>query len=88
MIKNERQCRITKAQAQKFEQALAQLTESKVAKHENSLLWQVQTEALESQLHDLQTELEEYQALTNGSIAQPLHSLSELPAALINLSSG
>jgi ribosome-binding protein aMBF1 (putative translation factor) len=87
MIKNERQYRITKTQAQKFEQALAQLTESKVAKQENSLLWQVQTEALESQLHDLRTELEEYQALTNGSIAQPialsLHSLSELPVALI-----
>jgi hypothetical protein len=30
MIKNERQYRITKAQAQKFEQALAQLMQSKV----------------------------------------------------------
>jgi ribosome-binding protein aMBF1 (putative translation factor) len=87
MIKNERQYRITKTQTQKFEQALVQLAESKVAKQENPLLWQVQTEALKSQLHDLQTELEEYQALTTGSIAQPialsLHSLSELPAALI-----
>ncbi len=87
MIKNERQYRITKTQAQKFEQALIHLTQSKAAKQENPLLWEVQTEALESQLHDLQTELEEYQALTNGSIAQPialsLHSLSELPAALI-----
>jgi hypothetical protein len=87
MIKNERQYRITKAQAQKFEQALAQLMQSKVAKQENPLLWQVQGDALSSQINDLQEELKEYEALTNRSPNQPvilnLRSLSELPFALI-----
>jgi DNA-binding XRE family transcriptional regulator len=86
MIKNERQYRITKAQAQNFEQALVQLDQS-AAKQENPLLWQVQRDAIESQLNDLQEELEEYEALTSGSadraIALTLHSLRELPAALI-----
>ncbi len=86
MIKNERQYRITKAQVQKFEQALTQLTQSEKAQQE-PMLWQVQTEALESQLNDLREELEEYEALTSGSSTQPvvltLHSLSELPSALI-----
>jgi DNA-binding XRE family transcriptional regulator len=87
MIKNERQYRITKAQAQKFEQALAQLMQSEVAQQENPLLWQVQGDALSSQINDLQEELTEYEALTNGSPNQPvilnLRSLSELPFALI-----
>jgi DNA-binding XRE family transcriptional regulator len=87
MIKNERQYRITKAQVQKFEQALAQLMQSEVAQQENPLLWQVQGDALSSQINDLQEELTEYEALTNGSPNQPvilnLRSLSELPFALI-----
>lgn len=87
MIKNKRQYRITKAQAQKFEQALAQLMQSEVAQQENPLLWQVQGDALSSQINDLQEELKEYEALTNSSPNQPislkLRSLSELPFALI-----
>lgn len=71
MIKNERQYRITKAQAQKFEQALAQLAESEATKQENSLLWQVQREAIASQLNDLRDELEEYEALTSHSSSHP-----------------
>lgn len=53
MIKNERQYRITKAQAQKFEQALIHLTQLEKTQKENPLLWQVQKEALEEQLNDL-----------------------------------
>lgn len=87
MIKNERQYRITKTQAQKFEQALAQLAASEAAKQENPLLWQLQKEAIESQLQELREELEEYEALTSSSPSRPvglvINSLSELPAALI-----
>lgn len=87
MIKNERQYRITKAQAQKFEQGLTQLAQLEKAQQENSMLWQVQKEALESQLNDLREELLEYEALTSSSSTQPvvltLRSLSELPSALI-----
>lgn len=87
MIKNERQYRITKAQAQKFEQALADLQQAEDAKQENPLLWQVQREAIESQLKDLQEELAEFEALIDQSSNQPvvwtLNSLNDLPAALI-----
>lgn len=87
MIKNERQYRITKAQAEKFQQALAQLAASEAAKQENPLLWQLQKEAIESQLHEFQEELEEYEALTSSSSSRSvvlvLNSLSELPTVLI-----
>jgi ribosome-binding protein aMBF1 (putative translation factor) len=87
MIKNERQYRVTKTQSQKFEQALAQLRQSVAAKQENAAMWELQTEALASQLHDLQAELEEYEDLTTNSSQRPmaltLSSLRELPTALI-----
>jgi ribosome-binding protein aMBF1 (putative translation factor) len=61
--------------------------QSEVAQQENPLLWQVQGDALSSQINDLQEELKEYEALTNRSPNQPailnLRSLSELPFALI-----
>jgi ribosome-binding protein aMBF1 (putative translation factor) len=87
MIKNERQYRVTKAQAKKFEQALTQLRQSANVRQEDTALLQLQTEALASQLNDLEAELEEYTTLTNRSSSQPisltLSSLSELPSALI-----
>jgi ribosome-binding protein aMBF1 (putative translation factor) len=87
MIKNERQYRVTKAQTQKFEQALVQLQQSETARQENVVLWELQTQALASQLQDLQAELEEYEHLTTRSPQQPvpfsLTSLRELPSALI-----
>jgi ribosome-binding protein aMBF1 (putative translation factor) len=88
MIKNERQYRITKAQAQKFEQALAQLAGcSEEMKPENLLLWQAQKSALESQLDDLRQEIEEYEALTIRETSKPvvfeLDSIEALPLALI-----
>ncbi|MGF1602578.1 MAG: helix-turn-helix transcriptional regulator [Thermosynechococcaceae cyanobacterium] len=87
MIKNERQYRITNTEAQKFEQALIHLDQLEAEKQENSILWQMQRDAIESQLTDLREELKEYEALTRhsseGSIGLTLHSLRELPVALI-----
>ncbi|WP_250122372.1 helix-turn-helix transcriptional regulator [Chroococcidiopsis sp. CCMEE 29] len=88
MIKNERQYRVTKTQAQKFEQALAQLAKySEEMKKENPLLWQAQKSALESQLNDLREEIEEYNALTpnsvNRTVVFTVDSLEALPRALI-----
>jgi transcriptional regulator with XRE-family HTH domain len=88
MIKNERQYRITKAQVQEFEQALSQALESAEGKQpENSLLWQAQVSALESQLDDLQEEVREYENLISSSVDGPnvleLDSLEALPLALI-----
>ncbi len=85
MIKNERQYAITKAQAEKFAQALEQLSRSPAkgpAAH--PLLRKAEADALRSQLADLRAELEEYEALRSGTRAVlKLSSLDELPRALI-----
>lgn len=88
MIKNERQYRITKAQAQRFEQALADLANcAEDKKQENPILFEAQRSALESQLDDLREELTEYEALTIHGNDEPLvfelDSLEALPLALI-----
>lgn len=88
IIKNERQYRITKAQAQKFEQAIAELVAvAQDKKQENPILFETQVSALKSQLADLQEELNEYEALTNRDGDEPLifelDSLTALPLALI-----
>jgi ribosome-binding protein aMBF1 (putative translation factor) len=88
MIKNERQYRITKAQAQKFEQALsdlASITDDK--KQENPILFEAQRSALESQLDELREELAEYEALMVHGKDKPLmfevNSLEAVPQILI-----
>ena len=88
MIKNERQYRITKAQAQRFEQALADLANyAEDKKQENPILFEAQRSALGSQLGDLREELTEYEALTIHENDEPLvfelNSLEALPLALI-----
>lgn len=85
MIKNERQYRVTQAQAKKFEEALAQF-EGNLDKREevHPLLWQAQRDALQSQLSELCEEIEEYKALKSGQYkVLELESLEELPLALI-----
>ncbi len=85
MIKNERQYRITKTQARKFEQALAQLKEAPSEPSAlHPLLQQAQEEALQSQRDDLRAQIAEYEALANGEqTAFRSHSFDELPIALI-----
>jgi ribosome-binding protein aMBF1 (putative translation factor) len=88
MIKNERQYRITKAQAHRFEQALTDLADgAEDKKQENQILFEAQRSALESQLDDLREELTEYEALTIHGNDEPLvfelNSLEALPLALI-----
>lgn len=64
MIKNEQRFSITKIQVHKFEQALAKLTEcSEETEQDNLLLWAVKKSAVESQLNDLQQEIEDYELL-------------------------
>jgi DNA-binding XRE family transcriptional regulator len=88
MIKNERQYRITKAQAQRFEQALMDLANcTEIQKQENPILFEAQISALQSQLDDLREELTEYESLANHGNGEPLvfelNSLEALPLALI-----
>ncbi len=63
MIENEQQYSFTKIQVQKFEQALAKLTECSEEIKQDNLLWAVKKSAVESQLNDLQLEIEDYELL-------------------------
>lgn len=83
MIKNERQYRITKAQANKFTQALRELKRAgKRTAH--PILHKAQRDALWSQLADLAHELTAYEGLRSGTQkVLALTSLEDLPKTLI-----
>lgn len=89
MIKNERQYRITKTQAQLFEQALAQLLggldgQSSGDGSLHPLLRKAQEDALQSQLEDLRRQLAEYEGLASGVQKTFVsHSFDDFPNALI-----
>lgn len=85
MIKNERQYRITKAQADKFEEALARaLGPSDSNGNLHPLILKAQQDALRSQLEELREQLEEYDALRSGKHSVfILDSFEDLPRALI-----
>jgi transcriptional regulator with XRE-family HTH domain/dephospho-CoA kinase len=84
MIKNERQYRITKAQADKFEATIAGLQVAPENKRIHPKLQKAQIDGLRSQLADLRRELEEYEALRSGRRkVLELNSFEDLPRALI-----
>ncbi len=83
MIKNERQHRVTKAQAEKFRAALALLPAAENADL-HPRLRQAERDALESQWERLWAEIADYKALLNGRERFfSLGSFDELPRALI-----
>lgn len=63
MIKNERQYRVTRAQVERFRRAL---TELKSSNRTPSLLRKTQTEAIRSQLEQLEEQIAEYEKLKSG----------------------
>ncbi len=85
MIKNERQYRITKAQADRFAEALRELegeTAEDVGVH--PLLFKAKKDAVRSQLADLEEELQDYERLKSGDFEfGELDSVSEVPRLLI-----
>ena len=84
MIKNERQYRITRAQAGKFEHAIADLVSAPDTHGVHPLLKKAQIDALRSQLQDLKAELKEYRALRSGKRhVLELDSFDDLPRALV-----
>lgn len=84
MIKNERQYRITKAEADKFEATIAKVQSAPEDKRVHPKLRKAQIDALKSQLADLRTDIEEYQALRSGKQkVLELTSFDDLPRALI-----
>lgn len=83
MIKNDRQYRITRAQAEKFEKALARVS-ADGDRRLHPAIRKAQHEAVASQLQDLRRDIDEYEALKKGLVTRfHIESLSDLPRALI-----
>lgn len=85
MIKNERQYRITKLQADRFSQTLDSLRQrSGGTRGVHPLIAKAQQDALRSQLADLEEELREYESLKAGKFSNDeLSVVAELPTLLI-----
>ena len=85
MIKNERQYRITKAQAARFMQTLENLrqrSDSSTGVHPR--IARAQEEAVKSQLEDLERELREYEELRAGGFRlDKLEVVEELAALMV-----
>ncbi len=82
MIKNERQYSITKAQANRFREAIEAFDAK--ASGSRPLLAKAQREALESQLAELHAQLKEYEKLRSGKLKKlDKSSFQNLPLALI-----
>lgn len=87
MILNEHQYNITKAQLQKFESTITQLTSNPPPKDENEkICHQAYLDSLQSQIEEFKQEIAEYENLKNhqGKIKKlQCDSLEQLPEALI-----
>ena len=84
MIKNERQYRITKAQARRFGEALAKLARQERPSNITPRLWQAQRDAAESQLKELQGQIDAYESLHMGKSKElVLEAVEDLPRTLI-----
>ena len=85
MIKNERQYRITRVQAERFSQTLHSLEGRQTeASGVHPLVAKAQMDAVKSQLADLESELREYESLKAGDFQlDELNLVAELPTVLI-----
>ncbi len=85
MIKNERQYRITKAQAARFAETLERLRQgSGATAGVHPRIVQAQADAIRSQLTDLEREMREYETLSAGGYKlEELSVVDELATVLI-----
>ena len=85
MIKNERQYRITRTQAERFARTLRGLMERPGGADEiHTIIAQAQLDAVSSQLADLEAELREYEAVREGEFqVEALRVVADLPMLLI-----
>src|SRR5882724_7922049 len=84
VIKNERQYRITKAQAEKFEKAIREMENAPPKKSVSPKLRKAQIDGLRSQWTELRELIDEYESLRSGNrrVLQ-LGSFADLPRTLI-----
>lgn len=84
MIKNEREYRITKAQAKKFQSALSMFEEERPARNLHPRLVRAQKDAMQSQLESLRKEIRDYDKLRrHGGKTLDVSSIEKLPQSLI-----
>ena len=87
MIKNERQYRITRTQAERFARTLEGLrNRPEGADGVHPMIAQAQVDAVSSQLADLEAELREYEAIREGRFSQVealREAVTDLPELLI-----
>ena len=85
MIKNERQYRITRTQAERFARTLEGLrSRPEGADGVHPMIAQAQVDAVGSQLADLEAELREYEAVKEGRFeVEALRVVADLPGLLI-----
>ena len=85
MIKNERQYRITRTQANRFALTLQTLREKRGDDDAiHPLISKAQEEAVVSQLTDLENEMREYESLRSGDFQfDDLTSVAQIPSVLI-----
>ena len=82
MIKNERQYRITKSQADGLSRTLESLSQR--ARGVHPLIARAQEDALRSQVEELQGELRDYESLLSGGFrTDDLQAIAHLPTMLI-----
>jgi HTH-type transcriptional regulator / antitoxin HigA len=84
MIKNDRQYRITKAQVRAFTTAVANVRKEPVPAGMDRRLADIQRRALKSQLEEMTSDVEDYEALKAGKVtAFEARSLNDLPVVLV-----
>jgi ribosome-binding protein aMBF1 (putative translation factor) len=84
MIKNEKQYRITRAQARRFDEALSELAKRARPANITPRLWRAQHDAAESQLQELQDQINAYERLHMGKSKElVLKAVEDLPKTLI-----
>lgn len=84
MITNERQYRIAKSEARKFEQAIAAARGREASPEVDARIHQAMIESLESEYAVLREQVKRYEALKAGKVrSRRARSLRELPIVLI-----
>jgi ribosome-binding protein aMBF1 (putative translation factor) len=84
MIKNEKQYRIAKAQARRFEDALAELSSQERPGNVSPRLWKAQRDAAASQWEELSQKVSAYEKLNFSKNKElVLETVEDLPKTLI-----
>ena len=84
MITNQKQYKITKAHLKEFKAALAERAAMPAPEGVDEGMWQLEQDALKSQIEDFKADLSAFERLQTGEMAEAnLNSLADLPVLLI-----